>query len=74
MAAPTRSSVPPTRASGMRATTPFLNSGSSSSIATCGVSTKVGRMALTLMPCLAHSVAHWRVSELMAPLAATYAE
>ena len=40
-------------------------------MATWGVSTNVGEMALTLMPWLAHSVAHWRVSELMAPLAAT---
>ena len=50
---------------------PALNAGSSSSIATWGVSTKVGMIALTRMPCLAHSVAHWRVSELTAPFAAT---
>ena len=53
---------------------PALKAGSPSSIATCGVSTKVGAMALTVIPCFAHSVAHWRVSELIAPLAATYAE
>ena len=50
---------------------PALNAGSSSSIATWGVSTKVGMIALTRMPCFAHSVAHCRVSELIAPLAAT---
>ena len=65
------SSVSPTRPSGMRLTMPALNAGSPSSVATCGVSTNVGMMALTLMPCFAHSVAHWRVNELMAPLAAT---
>ena len=63
--------MPPTRPSGIRLTTPALKAGSSSSIATCGVSTKVGAIALTVIPCLAHSVAHWRVSELMAPFAAT---
>jgi hypothetical protein len=56
---------------GMRLTMPALKSGSPSSVATWGVSTKVGMIALTRMPCLAHSVAHWRVSEAIAPLAAT---
>jgi len=31
----------------------------------------VGQTAFTLMPCLAHSVAHWRVRDSIAPLAAT---
>ena len=70
-AGPTRSSVSPTRPSGMRLTIAALKAGSSSSIATWGVSTNVGAMALTVIPCFAHSVAHWRVRELMAPLAAT---
>src|SRR5258708_17999740 len=72
--APTRSSVRPTRLSGMRLTRFPLNTGSASRLATCGVSTNVGEIALTVMPCFAHSVAHWRVRALMAPLAATYAE
>jgi hypothetical protein len=71
IAAPTRSSVPPTRPNGMRSVRAFLNAGSPRSMATCGVSTKVGEMAFTLIPWGAHSVAHWRVSELMAPFAAT---
>ena len=29
---------------------------------------------VTVIPYFAHSVAHWRVRELIAPLAATYAE
>jgi hypothetical protein len=69
--APTRSSVSPTRLSGIRETILFLNSTSCSREATCGVSTKVGEMALTVMPYLAHSVAHCRVSALIAPFAAT---
>ena len=52
IAGPTRSRVSPTRPSGMRLTMPALNAGSSSSIATWGVSTKVGMIALTRMPCL----------------------
>ena len=74
MAGPTRSLVSPTRPIGIRLTIPALNAGSASSVATWGVSTNVGMIALTRMPYFAHSVAHWRVSELMAPLAATYAE
>ena len=57
--------------SGIRLTMPALNAGSPSSVATWGVSTNVGMMALTWMPYFAHSVAHWRVSELIAPFAAT---
>ncbi len=56
------------------ATTPALNAGSPSSVATWGVSTNVGRIALTRIPWRAHSVAHWRVSDSIAPFAATYAE
>ena len=50
---------------------PALNCGSPSSVATCGVSTNVGMIALTRMPCFAHSVAHCRVSDAIAPFAAT---
>ena len=71
IAGPTRSRVSPTRPMGMRPMMPALNFGSASSEATCGVSTKVGMIALTRMPCFAHSVAHWRVSEAIAPFAAT---
>ena len=41
------------------------------SFPSCGVRTNVGEIALTRMPCLAHSVACWRVRASMAPLAAT---
>ena len=74
MTAPTRSSVWPMRPSGIRPTTPALNAGSPRSVATWGVSTNVGRIALTRMPWRAHSVAHCRVSDSTAPFAATYAE
>src|SRR5690606_14875587 len=69
--APIRSSVSPTRRNGIRSTMPALKSGSSRSIATWGVSTKVGEMAFTVIPYFAHSVAHCRVRESIAPLAAT---
>src|SRR5215204_1384547 len=74
MAGPVRSRVSPTRPIGMRLTIPALKSGSANMDATWGVSTKVGMIALTRIPWGAHSVAHWRVRELIAPLAATYAE
>src|SRR6185312_15851259 len=74
IAGPAMSLVSPTRPRGMRPTMPALKAGSASSDATWGVSTNVGMMALQRMPKRAHSVAHWRVSELIAPLAATYAE
>src|SRR2546425_8987591 len=72
--APTRSAVVPILRSGMRDTILALNSASCRRVATCGVSTNVGEIALTVMPYFAHSVAHWRVRALIAPLAATYAE
>ncbi len=71
IAGPTRSRSSPTRRIGIRPTMPALNAGSPSSVATCGVSTNVGMSALTRMSCFAHSVAHCRVSDAIAPLAAT---
>src|SRR6266699_123913 len=56
--APTRSSVCPILLSGIRPTNLALKSASASIDATWGVSTKVGEMALTVIPYFAHSVAH----------------
>src|SRR5205085_3205257 len=70
-AAPTRSSGSAIRPSGIRAISPWWNDSSASRLSTCGVRTKVGEIALTVMPCFAHSVACWRVSAFIAPLAAT---
>src|SRR4029079_18055013 len=74
IAGPTRSPSSPMRRIGIRLTIPALNCGSERSDATWGVSTKVGMIAFARMPCFAHSVAHWRVSDAIAPFAATYAE
>src|SRR6266498_1249463 len=54
---PTRSSVSPILPSGIRISSPERKASSASRSSTCGVRTKVGAMAFTVIPYLAHSVA-----------------
>ena len=58
----------PTRPSGIRRTEASRTSLISSMGAAIGVQTKVGAIALTLMPCGAQSIARLRVRATTAPL------
>ena len=52
----------------------YANMGLGDIVFTGDLTLKVGEIAFTVIPWRAHSVAHCRVSELIAPFAATYAE
>ena len=58
----------PTRPSGMRRTAARCTASISSIGAAIGVHTKVGQIALTVIPCCAQSIARLRVSAATAPL------